>query len=173
MGQMQETTTECLTNHGTSNTVCVCPVCGGTGWDTYLADVLDYGAIPVSLLYAKICPRCRIERRMCDSTGIPNECCDNDISKIKWDIYGRDMSKLRKICTDFVVNYKKRWFAAGKGIYLWSSVPGSGKTHIATALARSVMVRHDIQMRFILAADYIAMIGDSIRRQQVDDLTAE
>lgn len=156
------------TRHGT-DLVYKCETCHDTGWILEKQDVTDYGR---GVLFAKPCERCRVQRRLSDVTGVPVEYSDNDISKIKWNIYGKDLSKLQKICEDFVFRYQDRWARANKGIYLWSSVCGSGKTHIITALMRSIMVKYDIQARFILAADYIAMIGDSIRRQQVDDLTA-
>lgn len=146
-----------------------CAVCHDTGWILEEQDVTDYGR---GIVFAKSCERCRAQRRLSDVTGVPAEYSDNDISKIKWDIYGRDLSKLHKICEDFVWHFKDRWQKMGKGIFLWSSTPGSGKTHIATALARSVMIKYDVQMRFVTAADYINAIGSGIRQQQIDDLTA-
>lgn len=160
-------TTACRTDLGIRQYKC--EVCHDTGWILEKQDVADYGR---EILFAKPCERCRAQRRLSDITGVPAEYSDNDISKIKWDIYGRDLSKLQRICEDFVFHYQDRWAKANKGIYLWSSVCGSGKTHIITALMRSVMIKYDIQARFILTADYINMIGDRIRRQQIDDLTA-
>lgn len=146
-----------------------CSTCHDTGWVMFRKNVEDYSD---NVLFAKPCEKCKMQRRLSDVTGVPAEYCDNDISKIKWNIYGRDLSKLKAICEDFVFHYQDRWAEAGKGIYLWSNVCGSGKTHVITALMRSVMIKYGIQARFILAADYIATISDGIRYKNVDDATA-
>lgn len=162
-----QATIPCHTKHGIKQYKC--EVCHDTGWVLEWKDIEDYGK---NILFAKTCGKCMIQRRLADTTGVPAEYSNNDISKIKWGIYGRNLDKLQKICEDFVFHYQDRWARSGKGIYLWSSTCGSGKTHIVTALMRSVMIKYNIQARFILAADYINMISDRIRRQQIDDLTA-
>lgn len=35
-----------------------CPVCHGTGWETYYATVYDYG-LPEEIQYARRCPKCK------------------------------------------------------------------------------------------------------------------
>ena len=72
--------------------------------------------------------------------------------KFDFDIYQRDMSKLRDLCTTFL-NHFQKWEMAGKGLYLWSKTPGSGKTFLACCLAKSVMMKYDLQMRFVTAPD--------------------
>lgn len=54
----------------------------------------------------------------------------------------------------------------GKGLYLWSKTTGSGKTFLACCLARSLMMKYDLQMRFITAPDYISVVGDSYKRDR-------
>ena len=55
-------------------------------------------------------------------------------------------------------------------MYLWSRTPGSGKTFLACCLARSLMIKYDLQMRFITAPDYIDMVGEKIK---LDDIGAQ
>ena len=75
------------------------------------------------------------------------------------------MSQLRDIMVDFLQNYRERWVKSEKGLYLWSKTPGSGKTFLACCLAKSVMVKHDLQMRFVTVPDYLAKVGESYKRQ--------
>lgn len=79
--------------------------------------------------------------------------------------YRIDMSKLKTLCTDILKNFD-RWNKAGKGLYLWSKTPGSGKTFLACCLAKSLMMKYDLQMRFITAVDYINTVGDSYKRDR-------
>lgn len=141
-----------------------CPVCNGMGWETYWATVFDYGE-PKQLLYSKRCTNCSGIRRAVDRTGVPDEYHDADIDKFKFDSYSVDMSKLKQLAISFFQQFLK-WQGAGKGLYLWSKTPGSGKTFLACCIAKSVMLKYDLQMRFITAPDYIAAVGDSYKRER-------
>lgn len=76
------------------------------------------------------------------------------------------MGNLRKIVEDFLKNYQNRWQKSGKGIYLWSNTSGSGQTFLSCCLAKSVMIKYDLRMRFITVPDYLALVGESYKRQQ-------
>lgn len=141
----------------------VCPACGGTRWELYRQRVDGY---ETPLDFARSCMRCSAERRLQDVTGVPPQFRDADLSKFGFNSYSRDMGNLRKIAEDFLRNYRERWKKSGKGLYLWSKTPGSGKTFLACCLAKSVMVRHDLQMRFITVPDYLTKVGESYKRQQ-------
>lgn len=143
-----------------------CKVCCDTGWILERQNIEDYGK---NILFAKPCDKCQIQRRLADTTGIPPEYSDADLDKFKFGIYGADMSKLQQICEDFVLYYQSRWEKASKGLYLWSKTPGSGKTFLASCLARSVMIKYDLQMRFVTAADYLAAVGQSYKYDAFDD----
>ena len=142
-----------------------CLTCEDTGWIIFRQNVEDYGK---NILFAKPCDKCQIQRRLADTTGIPPEYSDADLDKFKFGIYGADMSKLQQICEDFVLYYQSRWEKASKGLYLWSKTPGSGKTFLASCLARSVMIKYDLQMRFVTAADYLAAVGASYKYDVID-----
>ncbi len=141
----------------------VCPVCGGSGWETY-----DPGEIPgygIPQDFARPCTRCQMQRHLQDMTGVPPQFRDADLSKFGFDSYSRDMGNLRKIAEDFLKNYRERWEKAGKGLYLWSKTPGSGKTFLSCCIGKSVMIKYDLRMRFITAPDYLAKVGESYKRQ--------
>ncbi len=141
-----------------------CPICGGTLWRTYDVGIIpDYGrAHP----FATLCEKCKAKYRAADETGVPSEYCEADLDKFGFDVYSSDTENMRKIARDFVENFESRWERDKVGPYLWSSMPGSGKSFLASCLARSVMIKYDLQMRFVTASDYIAMVGDSFKHER-------
>ena len=141
-----------------------CPICKGTGWEIYWATVFDYGE-PTQLEYVHKCPRCSGKYRTADRTGVPDEYREADLYKFNFEAYSEDLSKLKNLAWSMLQNFEK-WQADGKGLYLWSKTPGSGKTFLASCLAKSLMIKHDLQMRFITAPDYIAKVGDSYKRER-------
>lgn len=168
MGQTQrgqvQMTTACHTKHG-ADKQCKCKVCCDTGWILMRQNVADYGD---GILFARACDKCKIQRRLADTTGISPEYCDADLSKFRWDIYNVDMTQMRRICEDFVQHYQDRWVKANKGLYLWSKVPGSGKTFLLSCLARSAAIKYDLQMRFVTAEDYLATIAAGYKYDVID-----
>lgn len=141
----------------------VCPVCGGTGYELFLGKLNGY---EIPLEFARPCTKCRTQRRLQDTTGVPPQFHDADLGKFGFNSYSRDMGSLRKISGDFLENYRSRWEKTGKGLYLWSKTPGSGKTFLACCLGKSAMIKHDLQMRFITVPDYLSTVGESYKRQQ-------
>lgn len=141
-----------------------CPVCGGTGWEIYNPGEIPGYGVPQD--FAKPCTRCRTERRLQDKTGVPPQFHEATLSKFGFDSYSHDMENLRMITEDFLKKYQERWEKSGKGLYLWSKTPGSGKTFLACCIGKSVMIKHDLQMRFITAPDYLAKVGESYKRQR-------
>ena len=135
----------------------VCPVCGGTRWEVFKIPNAQDGMRP--------CPKCGIVI-MNDMSGEPPQFRDANLSKFGFDSYSRDMGNLRLIAEDFLINYRKRWEKSGKGLYLWSKTSGSGKTFLSCCIGKSVMIKHDLRMRFITVPDYLAKVGESYKRQQ-------
>ena len=151
-------------NHQCSSGNESCPVCHGMGWQLETRTVFDYGPAK-ELTYAVPCKKCTGYRRVYDQTGVPDEFREADIGKFKFDSYSKDMSKIYKLAVSFLQDFPK-WQNAGKGLYMWSKTPGSGKTFLSCCIAKSVMIKYDLQMRFITAPDYIAAVGDSYKRER-------
>lgn len=137
----------------------VCPVCEGTGWESFYRDVDGY---KTPLFYARKCTVCGAKQKLRDDIGFPQKYP----AKFNFDAYSRSMDTLRKIMDDFISNFENRWKTAGKGLYLWSKTPGSGKTYLSCCLARSVMRQHDIRVRFVTVPDYVSAVGDSYKRER-------
>lgn len=148
-----------------------CPVCHGTGWQLYTATVLDYGE-PAEIDFAKKCPKCAGVWRSDDRTGVPDEFREAQLDKFKFDVYSVDLSGLQKVVNSMFRQWS-HWESHGKGLYLWSKTPGSGKTFLASCLAKSIMIKYDLQMRFITVPDYINTVGDSYKRERGDQDRSE
>lgn len=139
-----------------------CDVCRGTGWQLYKAVVEGY---PLEVEYARECPKCSGKWRSDDRTGVPGEYRYADIEKFDFGVYSVDMSMVQKIAKSIIWQWKE-WSRYGKGMYLWSKTPGSGKTFLASCIGKSVMIKHDLQMRFITAPDYINLVAESYKRDR-------
>lgn len=151
-------------NHQSASGYGDCPVCHGTRWELYTATVFDYGE-PEELLFARKCTKCSGTRRREDKTGVPEQFHDADFGKFNFDAYSTGSGTIKDLCQSFCKDFHK-WEKSGKGIYLWSKTPGSGKTFLASCLAKSIMMMNDLQMRFVTAPDYLSHVGDAYKRER-------
>lgn len=140
-----------------------CPICGGTGWEIFFRPEELYGGEMTE--FVRKCSRCSGKLRNEDFTRVPPEFRDADIGKFNFESYSVNIEKIKKLAMS-VVNDFKKWEAAGKGLYLWSKTPGSGKTFLSCCIAKSIMIKYDLQMRFTTAPDYISAVGDSYKRER-------
>lgn len=134
-----------------------CPKCNGTGYITS-RDESGYTV-------CEPCPVCRKKKRSSDATGIPAKYHDTDLNSFHFDVYGVNMDEIKEVITRYFEKYlmcEKQ----GKGLYLWSKTTGSGKTFLSCCLARSIMIKFDLKMKFITAPDYLKTVGESYNRQQ-------
>lgn len=142
-----------------------CLDCGGSGWELFPKYVEEYEE---TLLFARRCSKCfgKIYR---DLTGVPEQFADTDIDKFDFnaypDKYLNGMEKLKKIACSMLADWKE-WDLQSRGLYLWSKTPGSGKTFLACCIGKSVMMKYNLQMRFISAVDYISLVGESYKRER-------
>ena len=141
-----------------------CSICKGTGWELYWATIFDYG-FESEIEIARKCPRCTGVWRTADKTGVPDEYREADLYKFDFEAYKEAIPKLKTLAWN-MLNKFSEWKDGGKGLYLWSKTPGSGKTFLSCCLAKSIMIKYDLQMRFITAPDYISLVGDSYKRER-------
>lgn len=137
-----------------------CPICGGSGWEMYYQPVELYDRKMTPFM--KECSRCGGKNDE-DSLGIPFAECD--ITRFNFKAYSVSIDKIEKIALSLVDNFEK-WENTGKGIYLWSKTAGSGKTFLASCIARSLMIKYGLQVKFITCPDYISAVGDSYKRER-------
>lgn len=142
-----------------------CPTCNGTGWELFQQYVEEYEC---SLTFARHCSKCSGQRHK-DFTRVPEQFADADIGKFDFDTYpdkySNGMEKLKKIAYSMLNDWKE-WDMQSRGLYLWSKTPGSGKTFLACCLGKSIMVKHNLQMRFISTPNYISLVGESFKRER-------
>lgn len=146
----------------------VCKKCGGYGRILYTPDAREFEWLyGVSGLepqpFVKDCPDCKGIATKYDTedlTGVPSLMRDADITKFDFTKYSRDMTSLEKICESFVKEFADKWEKMGKGLYLWSKTPGSGKTFLACCLGKSVMCKQRLRMKFISVPDYIEKVSE-------------
>ena len=139
-----------------------CPGCHGRGYVIKHEEVEGYES---GLDYAEECTACRGKKLLKDGTGIPLEFSEADLNRFDFTSYSCKMENFEKVINAFFEKFEK-WEAAGKGLYLWSKTPGSGKTYLSCSVANSLVLRYGIRMRFVTAPGYLAVVGSSIKRQQ-------
>lgn len=144
-----------------------CPECHGNGWLLYMAAAPDvYDDCVEDITMAKPCPRCRGGKLTSpDRTGVPDQYHDCDVRRIDWGFYKADTTAFRKMVGSFVGDFSE-WQKACKGLYIWSKTPGSGKTWMACCMAKSVMMKYDLRLKFVTVVDYIAKVGEAIAIQK-------
>lgn len=144
-------------NYGNKET---CLICGGSGWEMYSAPAEIYGGKMAQ--FAKKCSKCGGKRDE-DFSGIPFTECD--ITRFNFGAYSVSIDKIEKIALSLVDNFEK-WQNSGKGLYLWSKTPGSGKTYLASCIARSLILKYGLKVKFIACPDYLNHVGDDYKRER-------
>lgn len=137
-----------------------CPICGGSGWEMFSAPAEIYNGKMAQ--FAKKCSKCGGKNDE-DSSGIPFAECD--ITRFNFGVYSVNLDNIKKIAMSLVDNFEK-WQNSGKGLYLWSKTPGSGKTFLVSCMARSLILKYGLQVKFTTVPDYISAIGDSYKRER-------
>ena len=137
----------------------ICPICGGSGWEMYSAPAEIYNGRMTPFM--KTCSECNGKNDE-DFSGIPFTECD--ITRFNFGAYSVSIDKIEKIALSIVDNFKK-WQNAGKGLFFWSKTPGSGKTFLASCIARSLMLKHNLSVKFTEVPSYLNRVSDSYKRQ--------
>lgn len=137
-----------------------------SGWELFQreSDFYQPGKFE-SLEFARKDPDKFKALRLQEETGIPKEFCGTDLSKFRFDAYSIPVEKMEQIAWSMVDKWDI-WQRQGKGLYLWSKTAGSGKTFLACSIARSIAIKHGVQIRFVNAPDYIALVGESYNRER-------
>lgn len=142
-----------------------CEECHDTGYIIEKRMMPEYDSKnPVE--FANYCPKCKGKRRAADQTGIPESYFGANLCHFDFSVYQADMSDIKKTATSFFKEYRTLWEDAGKGPYIFGREAGSGKTLLACSLAKSVMIKYDLQMRFISHAEYITQRMEDIERRK-------
>lgn len=103
-----------------------------------------------------------------DFSGIPDIFKGVMLNDFRTDIYqkeeDRTSAKLaRKSAANYVANYQQMK-AAGKGLYFYSEVKGSGKTRIASSIANALISIYNLNVVFIKAADISLQVRKTFKK---------
>lgn len=124
-------------------------------WDLY-EEVTDFYGNDIPVSFAR--PRQGHSDKE-DRTEFPQIYHDCDIYRMDWNCYSIDMTAPKRIAFSFFNEFEK-WAEEGKGLYLWSKTPGSGKTFLSACIAKSVMLRTQKLVKYITPTDYMDKVSD-------------
>lgn len=147
-----------------------CPKCHGSGWELYQSsDGTEsmYGK-PVMIDYARRCNCKNNAFNNEDRTEFPSLYRDCDIYKFDWDCYNEDTADLKSVAFSFFNQFEK-WQEEGKGLYIWSKTPGSGKTFLSACLAKSVMLRTQKLVKYVMPMKYFDEVSYSYNNKNEID----
>ena len=147
-----------------------CPKCKGTGWELYQSsDTTEniYGQ-PIMIDYAR---RCNCQTNVfanMDRTEFPSMYRDCDLYRFDWECYGMDMKDVKSIAFSFFNKFEK-WQEEGKGLYIWSKTPGSGKTYLSACLGKSVMMRTQKVIKYVTPVGYMDKVSEGYNDKSLPD----
>lgn len=136
-----------------------CPFCECDGSGLIIVLDHDFGGE-----IAKIC-RCRafrvIEKKL-NFAAIPEEFKNLTIASFEVNVYRQKESRVKaalakRIAANFVKNFGQMQ-EKGKGLYLYSCKPGSGKTRLAASIGNALIKTHQVSAKFITTIGLIKEI---------------
>lgn len=92
-----------------------------------------------------------------DRSGMPKEYTYKRGKDFQWDYYGGDTAPQKSIANAFISRYEE-FRRSGRGLYIYSSTKGSGKTLLACCLANEVMERYNAVVKFVQVLDYVDLV---------------
>lgn len=161
----------------------LCPECKGTGYISKWMSTPETRAIyndDTEVFYAVKCPSCnggyaQIVDSVRTKADIPETFYDKSYSSFDWNAYKDteqrqiDLSKQKKFIDSFINNFNK-WDESGLGLYIWSTMKGSGKTFLASCICNELMKKYAMRTKFVSATNLlnIAQSGDKNAYSEYD-----
>jgi len=85
-----------------------------------------------------------------------------------WTLYGCDTELPKRIANAFILNFEK-FEAQGKGLYIHSKIPGSGKTMLACCLLNELIETRPINAKFITVPDFIELTKNGFKYEECNE----
>lgn len=92
-------------------------------------------------------------------SGMPKEYAYKTAKDFDWTQYGEDVTMQKKISKAFVKRFGE-FRKQGRGLYIYSSTKGSGKTLLSCCIVNEVLKNHDIPIKFISVPEYTELVKD-------------
>ena len=147
-----------------------CKKCHGTGWILYESDDGSeyYYGEKTMIEYARRCDCGNNFFNSEDRTEFPTIYRDCGMNKFDFDVYSVDTADLKTVAYAFFNKFEK-WQEDGKGLYLWSRTPGSGKTWLSACLAKGVMMRTQRTVKYITPIAYMDKVSQGYNDKSLPD----
>jgi DNA replication protein DnaC len=120
------------------------------------------------LLFSAPCPYCSgnkdgIIYEMIERAGIPEQYKECRYKDFKWEIYKNKNNKTvntanQKKHVDSIIKDFPLWADKGIGLYINSSLRGTGKTFLASCIGNEIIYKHQKGVRFLSACDLIEKV---------------
>lgn len=157
---------------------CKCPICNGTGWESYIGDN--------GYEYVRECS-CGLNKReimakKLNFANIPDAFKEMRLANFSKDVY-RNPESTKIIDVDcravnWWITQLEKMKTEGMGLYLYSNCKGSGKTRMATSIANELIYEHGMNVKFATSIQIINEIKASwnneegmTEHQLLDDLS--
>lgn len=145
----------------------ICKKCGGSGV-VLVSEVGTFGVYlePKEIVFTEPCPECRgghegkVEK-VRHRANIPPAYYEATLEAFDWNGYEDDKGtvdlSLQKKFVDSFVNDFEKWQAEGLGLYIYSSIRGTGKTFLASCICNELMKQKALVSKFVSASELIKM----------------
>lgn len=138
---------EFVPKNQTQNKGSECPYCHGTGYE-----YVDDGGQGTCKLCRKGCYQRMVMNSRLSFASIPESFKDIRIGSFNTDIYSTQNNRNKAVSALKAIKYWLHHFETmkqrGMGLYLYSSVKGSGKTRMAVSIANDLIYDKQIQVKF-------------------------
>ena len=91
-----------------------------------------------------------------NNSGMPPEYMSKMGNDFDFDLYGKDMTPVKKIVNGAIANFME-FEKQGRGLYIYSKTKGSGKTMLSCVIANEILKHNQVTCKFITITDYIDM----------------
>ena len=143
-----------------------CPICNGTGWESYVGDN--------GYEYVRECS-CGLNKReimakKLNFANIPDAFKEMRLANFSKDVY-RNPESTKIIDVDcravnWWITQLEKMKTEGMGLYLYSNCKGSGKTRMATSIANELIYEHGMNVKFATSIQIINEIKASWNNEE-------
>ena len=121
-------------------------------------------------LPGKVIPKEQAEFRKVRSM-MPFEFIDLTGKDFNWNLYYEDISGAKETVNNFIVKFEQ-FREKGMGLYIESSVKGSGKTMLACCILNELAKRYALTIKFINSLDLLELTKQAYKGTEPEELTS-